>query len=244
MKLEQINKTELKKLSSLKQKKYRNDLGLFLVEGFKVVNEFLAADWEVYALLIRQDKSTLASEFDLENPFLLTNAEMSKISDMKTPPEMIGVFHVKSDSFKILNDKCLALYNINDPGNLGTIIRTADWFGIKNIICSSETVDCYNPKVVRSSMGSLARLNIHYTNNFINTLHQTNLPIYLADMHGKSILEHQLEENAILVMGSESHGVSDLSELKSTIISIPRIGKAESLNVAIACSIICSHWMR
>lgn len=244
MKLEQINKTALKKLSSLKQKKYRNDLGLFLVEGMKVVKEFLKADWEVNTLLIRKDKSSLASEFDLEKTFLLTDAEMSKISDMKTPPEMIGVFHLKNDSFKILQDKYLALYNINDPGNLGTIIRTADWFGIKNIICSSETVDCYNPKVVRSSMGSLARVNIHYKDDLIKTLNEINLPIYLADMQGKSILEQQIEENAILVMGSESHGVSDLSELKSTIISIPRIGKAESLNVAIACSIICSHWMR
>jgi TrmH family RNA methyltransferase len=246
--LELINKSELKKTSSLSQKKYRNEYGVFLVEGIKVVKEFLENNWECETLIFRKDRVSLSENFENQNCFTASNVDFEKLTEMKTPAEVIGVFKFKKSKNQNFNPnkKHIALYNINDPGNLGTIIRTADWFGIDSILCSSETVDCFNPKVVRASMGSLARINISYHDDLseeIQTLHKKyQTPIYLADMEGNNIYKTKLEVNGIVVMGSESHGLKGFDHSNYHKITIPKTGKAESLNVSIALGIICSYW--
>jgi RNA methyltransferase, TrmH family len=248
--LELINKSELKKICSLHQKKYRIEYGLFLVEGIKVVKEFLENNWQCESLIFRKDKTALSEEFENQICLTASNSDFEKLTEMKTPSEVIGVFKIKNSKNQEFNPskKHIALYNINDPGNLGTIIRTADWFGIDSIICSSETVDCFNPKVVRASMGSLARINISYhddLSNDIQIIHKKHkTPIYLADMQGESIYETQLEKNGIIVMGSESHGLKNFETKNYQKLNIPKSGKAESLNVSIALGIICSFWTK
>ena len=174
--------------------------------------------------------------------------DIEKISTLKTPQEVIGL--VKIPLWPTLNYNglkhrfSLVLDNIQDPGNMGTIIRTADWFGIADIICSEDTVDVYNPKVVQATMGSLARVNVHYV-NLEQVLPQIKLPLYGAMLDGQNMYTTNFGDEGLLVMGNEGNGVSPVIErLINTKITIPRAGKAESLNVAIATAILCSEIKR
>lgn len=237
-----VSKNELKLITSLHQKKYRNKHQLFIAEGTKGVIELLESKMPLYKIYqtgkvkdVPQDKSLQISE-----------SEMKKISCLKTPTEILAVFQIPKQINKQTDGLILALDNIRDPGNLGTIIRLCDWFGISKLLCSDSTVDCYNPKVVQATMGSLARVHITYL-DLEHFLKQTKKPIYAAVMNGENVYKTTLTKDAILVMGNESNGI-DTSILKkvSDKLSIPRFGsrQTESLNVATATAILLSEFHR
>ena len=237
-----ISNNQTKLITSLKQKKYREREGLFVAEGPKVISEFLEEGLKLHWFF-----STEASDINDENHFKVNDLELKKISCLKTPNTSLAVFEIPKPTPLQSSGLTVALDALRDPGNLGTIIRLCDWFGIEQLVCSEDTVDCYNPKVVQASMGSLARITVHYI-PFANFLKSTNLPTYGGFMDGKNIYSESLPEDAILVLGNEANGISE--EIESAIknrISIPRFGniqKTESLNVATATAILLSEFRR
>jgi len=238
-----ISKNQQKLINSLKYKKYRHKNGLFVVEGIKVIKEFLKSSYTLRNLYSVADIFSLKDD----SVSIISPDDLKSISFLTTPQVALALFEVKEQNTINVKSLSLALDGVRDPGNLGTIIRMCDWFGIKNIICSKDTVDCYNPKTVQASMGSLSRVKLYYVDLY-KELKQTELPIYGTDMHGQSIYETDLSQNSILVLGNESHGISDeKSSLITQNISIPQFGKrkqTESLNVAMAGSIIISEFKR
>lgn len=243
-----LRKTDVKYIQSLSLKKVRDQEGMFVAEGPKIVSEFLTSKYflckNIYGLKKWfDDNENLLIDFPNENKIEIDEIDLEKISLLKKPNNVVAVFNKKSEAAADLkNCLSLMLYEIQDPGNMGTIIRTADWFGIKNIICSDECVDCYNPKVVQATMGSLARVNIIYTKleEFINKNKSINL--YAAALHGKSIFSINKIKEGIILIGNESKGVSEsLLKLCTEIITIPKYGEAESLNAAVACGIVLSY---
>jgi TrmH family RNA methyltransferase len=239
-----ISKNQLKLITSLSQKKYRQKHHLFIAEGIKVVNELLNSSLDVEILFCADDFKTAISEDKISR---VSELELKKISSLKSPNKVLGIFKIPEEKQLENTGLILALDAINDPGNLGTIIRLCDWFGISQLICSKDTVDCYNQKVVQASMGSLTRISIHYTDleDYVST---TNLPTFIADMDGENIYKTILPKEGIIILGNEANGVS--KEVKKQIqrtISIPRFGKTqetESLNVATAAAILLSEFKR
>lgn len=238
----QLSHKQRKLISSLSQKKYRNQHQLFIVEGIKSVTEFLASSYELYDIYVTDNN--LFQEF---NPTLVTQRDLQQLSQLKNANEVLAVFEIPIQELKLSSKQILALDNINDPGNLGTIIRICDWFDIKDILCSTDTVDCYNSKVVQASMGSLSRVNIHYV-NLPEVLESINLPIITAEMNGDNVYKTELPNQFILVMGNEANGVSErIHELANLRLSIPQYGEnpsTESLNVAVATSVLISEFKR
>ncbi len=240
-----LSKNKIKLINSLNRKKNRTEHQLFIVEGKKSVDEFLASHFELDSLYYTKNYSTVTN---YNNQYKITIEQLNKISSLKNANQVLAVFHIPKNNISLENGLILALDKVKDPGNLGTIIRLCDWFGIKQLICSLETVDCYNTKVVQASMGSLTRVNIVYTNltEYINK--KPELPVYVSLMDGKNIYKTDLPKNAIIVMGNEANGISDeIITLASNKISIPRFGdllQTESLNVATATSIILSEFKR
>lgn len=241
-----LSKRQIKLVNSLQQKKYRIKEGLFVVEGVKVVNEFLNSTYELEAVFCLQDVYQEYEEYDSE---IVDEDELKKISCLKSPNKVLALFKIPdNDIFEIDNkDLKVMLDDINDPGNLGTIIRLCDWFGVKEIICSYKTVDCYNSKVVQSTMGSLTRIKLKYT-DLKTYIKETDQPFFVADMDGKSVYKTSLPSNGIIVLGNEANGVSlELREEIENHISIPRYGKiqaTESLNVATAAAILLNEFRR
>ena len=239
-----ISKNQLKLITSLSQKKYRQKNGLFIAEGIKVVNEFLNSSFQVDMLLATDDFETTISSDKIVR---ISEKDLQKISNLKSPNKVLGLFKIPDEKPLQQNGLTIVLDAINDPGNLGTIIRLCDWFGVTQLICSKDTVDCYNQKVVQASMGSLTRISIQYI-DLKNFLENTALPTFIADMNGENVYKSTLPKEAILVMGNEANGVSE--ELKALIknnISIPRFGETqetESLNVATATAILLSEFKR
>lgn len=238
-----LSKNQLKLITSLHQKKYRTNYNLFIAEGTKVVSEFLNSNFELEQLFCI-DK--LAYE-NIEKATIISEAELKKISTLKTPNNILGIFKIPLVEPIKMAGLIVVLDEINDPGNLGTIIRLCDWFGVDQLICSTNTVDCYNSKVVQASMGSLTRVSIIYTD--IETyLQSVNLPKYASLMEGDNVYKSVLPENAILVMGNEANGISNsILKLLTNSISIPRFGniqQTESLNVATATAILLSEFRR
>ncbi len=238
-----ISKNEIKIIKSLTRKKYRESFQSFIVEGYKSIRECHDA-----GLHIERIYTTAAShELDDLQPIVITDREMKAISNLTTPPGYLAV--IKMPVLPDVPDKGLfvALDGIQDPGNLGTIIRLADWFDIKHILCHHGTVDLYNPKCIQATMGSLARVNVHYI-DLPKFLSQTKLPVLIATMSQTSIYDHPLPPEGILVMGGESHGVSHEIVSKGKAISIPQYSslqeRTESLNVATATAIILAEWRR
>lgn len=231
-----------KLITSLSQKKYRQKHQLFVVEGVKVVREFLKSSYELEILFSTDNDFSFLDCFIEVSP-----QELKKISSLKTPNKVLALFKIPRETKVDSSGLILALDTINDPGNLGTIIRLCDWFGVKQLICSRETVDCYNSKVVQASMGSLTRVSISYL-NLAAYLERVSLPIFVADMDGLSVYKSQLPSSAILVMGNEANGISEpIKQLISTKLSIPRYGNSqqvESLNVASATAILLNEFRR
>lgn len=244
-----LSKSQISLITSLQHKKYRWQHQLFIVEGYKSVTEFAQSHYEtdtIYHLPEFAPKLlNLSKKINFQE---ISAAEMLKISCLKTPPGVLALVKIPLQSelnYNLLHKKfSLALDGVQDPGNLGTIIRTADWFGIGNIICSEDTVDAYNPKVVQATMGSLSRVNIHYT-NLPDVLPHLNLPVFGALLNGQNIYNTNFGHEAILVMGNEGNGIRPETEhIINTPVTIPQAGKAESLNVAMATAIFCSEISR
>ena len=237
-----LSKNHLKLITSLSQKKYRHKYKLFVVEGMKVVQEFLNSSYELEILF-----STESSFSYLDNFIEVSEQELKKISSLKTPNKVIALVKIPVQKNTSSSGLIVALDAINDPGNLGTIIRLCDWFGIDQLLCSKETVDCYNTKVVQSSMGSLTRVAISYI-DLKEYLTSVSIPVFIADMDGDNIYEMKPPTSAVLVMGNEANGISNyIKEIVSTKITIPRYGDSqliESLNVATATAILLSEFRR
>lgn len=235
-------------IKSLQLKKNRVAHGLFLVEGDKLFQELIQSTFEIEE--IYATKSWLANNQQLisNNPCVaVSEKELSSISSFKTPQEVIVLVRQKKAALSTnYQQPIIALDNIQDPGNLGTIIRTMDWFGFENLVCSPTCVELYNPKVVQASMGSIFRINTSYQElpSFLAKHQQFN--IYGAVLDGENCFENKLQkENAILLMGNESNGISkELYPFISNKITIPKFGTAESLNVAIATSILCAEFVK
>jgi TrmH family RNA methyltransferase len=232
-----VVKSELKLIKSLQQKKCRNEHGLFVVEGKKTVEEVVKSNIQLHKLFAVAPES-FAVEGTHATP--ISNRELSQISSLKNPNGYLGVFQIPKHSEAIVSDWVLVLDGLQDPGNLGTIIRLCDWFGVTDIVCSDDTVDCYNPKVLQATMGSITRVKIHYR-NLDTYLQSTSLPIYGTFMDGVNVNDTKLPKKGIMVMGNEGRGISTLvSQLCTDRLSIPQFGgnTTESLNVASATAIL------
>ncbi len=237
-----LSKNQIKFITNLKQKKFRLQHGLFVVEGVKTINELLQSDLELESLYATE--SFKVNAIDAE---VISESELNRISFLKTPNKALAIFKIPNSKPVDFNELIVALDDVRDPGNLGTIIRLCDWFGVKNLVCSKETVDCFNPKVIQATMGSITRVNITYL-ELTDFLKQVKLPIFGTFMNGTSVYSTDLENKGILVLGNEANGISN--EIESCItkkISIPRFGDlqtTESLNVATAAAIFLSEFKR
>ena len=231
-----LTKNQIKLIRSLSLKKNRQKHGLFIVEGEKLVNEVLSSDWEVEGIYATK-------EWLGENATIISNNDLSRISSLKTPNKVVAVVKIKKGSLDFTSNTVLALDGVKDPGNLGTIIRLADWFGVEDIICSDDCVDYLNPKVVQSSMGSFTRVNLHYTSLMDAFKKYSEYKLFMTVLNGTPLSEMTNADKKIVVMGSESKGISNkILKLTSDKITIPKSksSKAESLNVSVAAAIILS----
>ena len=238
-----LSKNQVKLIQKLHQKKYRNELNLFIVEGKKSINEFLQAGYTPQ-LLIATEAFTTNVPQHLITP--VSKDELRKVSTLQNPDEGLAVFEQPKHKGILQEGVIVALDNVQDPGNLGTIIRLCDWFGVETLLCNTQTVDCYNPKVVQASMGSLTRVAVHYLDlaAFLTT---TALPVYTMDLEGENLYTATFSKDCILILGNEANGISsEVRALSNEVITIPRFSqhqRTESLNVAMAGAIILSEVM-
>ncbi|NAS29582.1 RNA methyltransferase [Flavobacteriaceae bacterium R38] len=239
-----VTKNQTKLIISLHQKKYRNKHSLFIAEGIKVIQELINSKLQLHEIYCTNKTVFEEARVDFQ---LISEKELKKISALTTPNNALALFKIPEPQKIDTNGLILVLDDIRDPGNLGTIIRLCDWFGIKDLVCSNETVDCYNTKVVQATMGSLARVNITYT-DISDFIKNSDLPSYAATMNGTNVYKSSLPSPGILVMGNESNGVSEkVQEIIDHQITIPRFGdlkKTESLNVATATAIMLSEFSK
>ena len=236
-----ISKGQIKLITSLQQKKYRNKEGLFIAEGEKVIDELLKQGLELHTHF------HVNAQPDDANRQEISQALLQKISCLKTANTSLATFKIPTPAPLLNSGLTLVVDTLRDPGNLGTIIRLCDWFGVTQLVCSKDTVDCYNPKVVQATMGSIARVSIHYL-DINHYLQQSKLPIYTAMMDGQNVYNATLTSDAILIMGNEANGVSQqIKALSTHQIAIPQFGElhaTESLNVATATAILLSEFAR
>ena len=239
-----LSKNQIKLITSLQQKKYRKQEQLFFAEGVKVVQELLHSNFELQELFTTKQDFLSVSKDKLH---AISEAELKKISALATPNSCLAVFKIPKAKEMKESGLILALEDVRDPGNLGTIIRLCDWFGIETLFCSEETVDIYNPKVVQATMGSISRVNVVY-GDLENFLVKTKLTVFGTFMDGKNIYQESLPNDGVIVMGNEANGISEAVEkLVTDRIAIPRFGDlqiTESLNVATATAIILSEFKR
>jgi TrmH family RNA methyltransferase len=248
-----LSKNLIKLIRSLDMKKFRKETNLFVAEGEKLVNDLIASGVECHKIIaIEKYASALKNVRNVE-VVTVDDDELKKVSFLKSPQGIVGLFKQKNcipDVGTTRRELCLALDDVQDPGNLGTIIRIADWFGIEHIFCSIGTVDVYNPKTVQATMGALARVNIYYVDlpDFLASL-DSSIPVYGTFLNGKNIYEHKLSTNGVIVMGNEGKGIG--AECENYIderILIPNYpaGRAtsESLNVSTATAIVCGEFRR
>ena len=235
-----VVKSQLKYIRSLQQKKYRNLHKCFVAEGFKTVTELLESGCKPDVLLTTEDRLSQTLGIPAE---VISDREMGQVSAFKNPNKILGVFQMPEPEEVNFSDWVLVLDRVRDPGNLGTIIRLCDWFGISHLVCSPDSVDVYNPKVLQATMGSIARVNIVHR-ELEDFLLSAPTMVFGAFMDGDSVYETKLPQSGILVMGNEAHGISE--ELGRSIqkkITIPQFGtpSAESLNVAMATAILLNE---
>jgi TrmH family RNA methyltransferase len=250
-----LSKNKIKLIQSLNRKKTRDESGLFLAEGNKLCEEALLSDYRIETLICTSEYLDRHPEFRLNVHELIETdaASIQKASLLQSPQDSMALIVKPTNSepeLKLKDELVLALDFIQDPGNLGTILRIADWFGIKNIICSENTADIYNPKVVQASMGAIFRVKSWYTNleNLVAEACGSKVPVYGTFLEGKNIYTESLTPNGIVVLGNEGNGISEAVEkLVTQKLVIPSFssGKgSESLNVAIATAICCSEFRR
>ena len=239
-----VSKNQIKLISSLHQKKYRIAHQLFIAEGVKGINELLQSNFELEHLYVTIDEFKSVST---TQKTVISDADLKKISALTTPNTCLAVFKIPKEKPILNKGLIVALDTIRDPGNMGTILRLCDWFGINQVVCSKETVDLYNPKVVQATMGSIARVNVNYLNlkDFLET---TSLPIYGTFMDGEDLYNSEITNEGIIILGNEANGISkEIEELVTKRITIPRFGnlqQTESLNVATATAIVLSEFKR
>lgn len=239
-----VSKNQIKLITSLQQKKYRFAHQLFFAEGIKVIQELVESNFELVHLFTTQNDFEKVSN---EQKTIIPEADLKKITALATPNSCLALFKIPAEKKIIESGLILALDSIRDPGNLGTILRLCDWFGIDQLICSKQTVDIYNPKVVQATMGSIARVNVNYIDleKFVS---QTQLPVFGTFMDGNNIYKTNLPQEGIVIMGNEANGISpEIEKLIQNRLTIPRFGtlqKTESLNVATATAIILSEFRR
>ncbi|WP_300763688.1 RNA methyltransferase [uncultured Bacteroides sp.] len=245
-----LSKNKIKFIRSLEMKKNRKENGVFLAEGNKLVSD-LSSHFKC-RLLVGTEQWIKSNNVHAEETVTVEKNDLSRVSLLKTPQDVLAVFempahHVSFD--KPRNELCLALDDVQDPGNLGTIIRIADWFGIRHIYCSNGTVDAFGPKTVQATMGALARVQLHYCDikKLISSLENT--PVFGTFLDGDNMYNCELSGNGLIVMGNEGNGISkDVSELINRRILIPNYPQGnettDSLNVAVATAIVCSEFRR
>lgn len=246
-----ISKATIKKIHALDMRKFRRNERLFVAEGPKLVDELCATMKPVYIAALPEWISENAKNISGTEYDIVTPDELQRASLQKNPQQVIALFPIPEHRFcteQLRNELVLMLDGVQDPGNVGTIARIADWFGIRNILCSTETADIYNPKAVQATMGALARVKFHYT-DLLQLLSQYDGPVYGTFLDGENIYGQELSENGIIVMGNEGKGISQgVGEMINRRLYIPNypIGTqtTESLNVAIATSIVCAEFRR
>lgn len=247
-----LSKSKIKLITSLAHKKHRDETGLFVAEGVKLISD-LAIGFHCEWLVYTPQRENEVRQLLADEKIAVEVNELHKISTQKTPQGMLAVFRKKpvSEISKevLVGELSLALDDIQDPGNLGTIIRIADWFGVKNIFCSKATADVYNPKTVQASMGALTRVELHYVNlpEFLSDL--KDIPVYGTFLNGTNLYTQDLSHNGIIVMGNEGNGISpEIAQLVTDKLRIPSYPKnaptSESLNVAVATAIVCGEFRR
>lgn len=228
-----LSKTVIKSINALKVKKYRKKYSEFVAEGDKIIKELIQAGLEVVHIFAIDDT--------IEHPLLqrITLAELQKITSLQNPSNSLAVFQLKENELKITNKEWIVLLDdIQDPGNMGTIIRTCDWFGIHKIICSQGCVDAWNPKVVQASMASIGRVQI-WEKDLSSIIDTYKLPVYGAVFDGINYRSQSYKEKGFILIGNEGHGIDATLQQKITYpITIPKVGEAESLNAAIATALI------
>lgn len=247
-----VSKGQIKFISSLSQKKFRDEASMFIAEGtklvvdmwpvFECVNIYATKEWVSRGLLL-----------DMAKLVISTDEEMHKMSNQISPQGVLAVFKKRENCFDLqyLEGKLsLALDDVQDPGNLGTIIRIADWFGVENIFCSEHCADAYGPKTIQATMGALARVKVHYLNlNSFFTDLPAGLPVYGTFMDGENIYSEHLNSNGIIVMGNEGNGISEaIAQKVNRRLLIPNyppgVETSESLNVAVATALVCAEFRR
>ncbi|WP_019616477.1 RNA methyltransferase [Psychromonas ossibalaenae] len=246
-----ISKNQLKLIHALEQKKQRKKHGLFLVQGEKNVGELFNSDFTVKQIFatstyINENNKLLAEKDLVAMTVEATEEELKKAGTLVSNNSVIAVVECKQSEAPQIrgNELILVLDQVGDPGNLGTIIRVADWYGIEQVVCSPDCADFYNPKVIAASMGSFARVKVSFT-DLTEYLSKQSKPVYGAFLEGENIHKTQLAKSAFIVMGSESHGISDeIAKFITDKITIPSFGQAESLNVAMATGIILDNFKR
>jgi TrmH family RNA methyltransferase len=237
-----VSKSQIKLITSLQKKRFRDKEGLFIAEGPKVISELIDAGLEMHSHF-----STLIAENPSKNIFHITEGDLKRISSLKTANTAVAIFKIPKQTTSSSEGLVIVMDAIRDPGNLGTIIRLSDWFGVTKLVCSLDTVDCYNSKVVQATMGSIARVDIQYC-DLSEYLTNASLPIYGGVLNGENIYTSKMPRKAIVVLGNEANGISDqIMALISNKITIPQFGaskKTESLNVATATAILLSEFNR
>jgi TrmH family RNA methyltransferase len=239
-----VSKNQIKLITSLQQKKFRQIHQLFIAEGVKVIQELLQSNFVLEHLYVTQNIfETISSDKKTQ----ISDQDLKRISCLSTPNNCLALFQIPEQ--KPRNDMGLivALDDIRDPGNLGTIVRLCDWYGIDQMVCSEQTVDVYNPKVVQATMGSISRVSVAYL-DLEKYLKRTSTPVFGTFMDGKNVYKENLPQEGILVLGNEANGISEkIEKLVSDRLAIPRFGdlqQTESLNVATATAIFLSEFKR
>lgn len=246
-----LSKNKIKFIRSLEMKKNRKENGVFLAEGNKLVSE-LSAHFKCKLLVATSQWLDSNRNINADETIAVEKEELSRASLLKTPQDVLAVFEMpryEASDDDPKKELCLALDDIQDPGNLGTIIRIADWFGIKNIFCSHGTADAFSPKTVQATMGALARVKIHYCDIKALISGLDDVPVFGTFLDGNNIYESELSANGLIVMGNEGNGISkEVSALINRRILIPNYPQGnettDSLNVAIATAIVCSEFRR
>ncbi|MDR0421099.1 MAG: RNA methyltransferase [Prevotellaceae bacterium] len=246
-----LSKTKIKQIKSLEYKKFRNELGLFVAEGEKLVTEILQSDFQINSLFCLPNTVLPKHNARLE---IISETEMKRISFLKTPSTALAVIKIpdKKININVINSSLsIVLDDIQDPGNLGTIIRLCDWFGIQNIICSLKTADCFSPKAVQATMGAICRINVFYVelNDFFNNIDK-NITVYGTFLEGENIYNTKLSSSGIIIMGNEGQGIApEIEKYVNQKLYIPCFSndaakQPESLNVSVATAIVCSEFKR
>jgi TrmH family RNA methyltransferase len=251
-----LSKNKIKLIQSLARKKVRDQEKLFLVEGDKMVSEAIHSDHDIELLCATED-FLASSQIPLNaahEVIPVSNEELQKVSLLQSPQHALAIVKMAEHPFQpssVLQNFSLALDFIQDPGNLGTILRVADWFGIGQLLCSTDTVDCYNPKVIQASMGAIFRVKVHYLDlgKTLQEAIKAGVPVFGTFLNGKNLYKHPLSKQGILVMGNEGNGIShELEKIITEKLFIPSFPEgqrnSESLNVATATAICCAEFRR